>query len=162
MGQYGVKAEEDAIREVLVGRAGPRRRGPDPDEVPDAVATSSRSSLDFERPQTRRPRDRSAARHQDRRSTGPALGLYSADLDFLDEALTRSLRPTPRRRRSAGQCHASHGIAELEPPPDLQQRLGYLPQDYLAERRVTEKLEAGHDPGARAAAAQRGPLVATT
>jgi hypothetical protein len=36
--------------------------------------------------------------------------------------------------------HRDFGVAELVPPPDLAQRLDVLPQTYLAERRVTEKL----------------------
>jgi hypothetical protein len=37
--------------------------------------------------------------------------------------------------------HPGHGLAELNPPADLQHRLGYLPQDYLSERKVTERLK---------------------
>lgn len=70
-------------------------------------------------------------------------GLYREEIDYLDDAL-RAGPFDPTGPAAAGGVQwtmdRDFGVAQLVPPPDLVQRLEVLPQTYLAERRVTEKL----------------------
>jgi superfamily II DNA or RNA helicase len=69
-------------------------------------------------------------------------GVYTSSLDFLRDTLEEIL-VTPGRPWPDGVAwveHASHQVADLEPSPDLRRRLEVLPQTYLRERRVTERL----------------------
>jgi hypothetical protein len=79
--------------------------------------------------------------------TDAGVGLYSSELDYLDDALHEAfLKPEEPPANGGGggvawKVHAQHQIAELVPPRDLQMRLAQLPQSYLADRKVTEKLK---------------------
>lgn len=139
MGQYSVKQEEDAIRDVLLGKK-------DFDDVVGEPGADTDSGdlwdfLDFE-----------ALKDDGEAEAIPVekpLGLYSTDLSFLDEALNEAFGDP--HKILGWTVHTGHGIADLNPPVDLQHRLGYLPQDYLSERRVTERLKLATtiDAGAR-------------
>ncbi|MGW6173686.1 helicase-related protein [Arthrobacter sp. NPDC055138] len=129
MGQYSVKQEEDAIRDVLMGKKGFEEAVGVPD--PDPESGDVWDFLDFE------------SLHgepavEDIPVEKP-LGLYSSDLEFLDEALNEAFEEP--QKKVGWTVHTAHGLAELTPPADLQHRLGYLPQDYLSERRVGERLK---------------------
>lgn len=129
MGQYTVKQEEDAIRDVLMGKkdfeetVGEPTPDPDSDDPWDIfdfdALNAEPSTLDI-------PQE-------------VPLGLYPTDLAFLDEALNEAFGEP--QKKVGWTIHKAHGIAELDPPADLQHRLGYLPQDYLSERRVTERMK---------------------
>lgn len=128
MGQYSVKQEEDAIRDVLLGKRDFEETVGEPN--PDPESGDLWDFLDFD------------ALQQDATQDIPIekpLGLYATDLEFLNEALIEAYGEP---QKSIGwKIHEGHGLAELTPPKDLQNRLGYLPQDYLSERKVTEKLK---------------------
>ncbi len=133
MGKYDVAAEEDAIRKVLARQA-------DLDQEVRTVAqvTSSGGIAGLFAKLTATAPAAPAAP-----STGTApTGVYAGDLDFVREALTEAF-VTPEASPPNGigwREHTGHAIAELVPPADLRQRLEVLPQSYLAERRVTQKV----------------------
>jgi hypothetical protein len=73
----------------------------------------------------------------------PHSGLYPDDVSYLEEALRQAfIDPTapPARGGVGWRRDPAFGTVELAPPPDLVQRLEVLPQSYLAERRVTQRL----------------------
>ena len=75
-----------------------------------------------------------------------ASALYGSQLDYLREALTELYeRPEEKQTATGGggvqwREYGTDHVAELVPPPGLQARLKVLPQSYLRERRVQERL----------------------
>jgi hypothetical protein len=132
MGKYATDAEEDAIRRVLA------RQQAFEDVVSDVAEVTKSSSFGgfFERIV--------AASNA---ANAPALkfeghGVFADDVSFLRDALSEVFK-TPHLPPTSGvnwKDHAQHQLAELEPPRDLVARLSILPQSYLAERKVTDKL----------------------
>lgn len=132
MGTYSVKAEENAIRDVLAGQR-------DLDEVvrtPEQVAETDVvggffAALAMAQAQPVAP------------PTAPAKPTYP-DLDFLRDALYEVFG-TPEAPVAANGVQwredAHHGTVEFVPPADLRQRLEVLPQSYLRDRKVTETLK---------------------
>jgi hypothetical protein len=140
MGKHDVKAEEDEIRAVLAG-------GKQLDDVVrsvDEVAASDDLEGLFYR----------LFDESDSPSTGPGApdvetaearssGLYADDAEFLEDALHAAFidpAATAARGGVGWRKDANFGIVELVPPPDLAQRLDVLPQSYLADRKVTDRL----------------------
>lgn len=73
------------------------------------------------------------------------LGLYPDQVAYLEDALGAALDPAspsdPPAQGGVGWVRdADFGTAELTPPPDLVQRLEVLPQSYLKDRQVTNRL----------------------
>ncbi|MFC6287574.1 DEAD/DEAH box helicase [Nocardioides sp. GCM10027113] len=69
-------------------------------------------------------------------------GVYATDLDFLRDTLDEVL-VTPGRRWPDGVAwgeNPAYQVADLEPSPDLRRRLEVLPQSYLRDRNVAERL----------------------
>ncbi|MGH3528803.1 MAG: SNF2-related protein, partial [Pseudonocardiaceae bacterium] len=70
-------------------------------------------------------------------------GLFNREVDFLREALHEAF-PNPAAGHASGGVgwaeHPEEGLVELVPPADLMTRLAVLPQGYLAQRKVREKL----------------------
>lgn len=133
MGAHSVAREEDAIRDVLMKKKSV-------DEVlrnPEEVTGGDDFDAFFENLASDEPAKNDVP-------TETQIGLYATDLEYLDEAL-REAFVTPEASLSnngvAWTIHKEHSIAELEPPRDLQQRLAYLPQSYLADRAVTKKMK---------------------
>ncbi|MGW4590166.1 helicase-related protein [Amycolatopsis thermoflava] len=137
MGHYDVKSEEDDIRAVLAGSK-------ELDDVVRSVAdvatgndlTALFAQL-FDSPATPEPEP---SRPE---TTGPGLVLYPDEVSYLEDALRQAfIDPTapPAKGGVSWRRDVDFGTAELEPPPDLGQRFDVLPQRYLAERKVTEKL----------------------
>jgi len=134
MGQYDVKAEESAIRDVLAGKSAlddvvreidEIKQGDDidgmlarlfsgdkPDEQPEEVAPSQAS-------------------------------VYGDDPAFLKDALVQAFG-TPEKSLDAGGVswkeEPDHSIVSLAPPKDLRRRLEVLPQSYLRDRKVAAEL----------------------
>lgn len=129
MGQYSVKQEEDAIRDVLLGKRDFEEAVGEPD--PDPESGDLWDFLDFEALQENV--DSGDIPHE------KPLGLYPTDLAFLEEALTEAFAEP--HKKVGWLIQQGHGLAELSPPPDLQHRLGYLPQEYLTERQVTKRMK---------------------
>ncbi|WP_417372323.1 helicase-related protein [Glutamicibacter protophormiae] len=139
MGKHSVSQEEDAIREVLSGKKSF-------DEVVHAPEDAEGLDAWFAEFDVVTEIDTSETADV---QVATSLGLYQSDLEFLDEALTQAF--VEPQKEVGWQVHAAHGIAELKPEPDLQHRLGHLPQDYLGERKVDEvlKLATTRDAGQR-------------
>jgi superfamily II DNA or RNA helicase len=137
MGHYDVKSEEDDIRAVLAGTK-------DLDDVvrpvTDVAAGEDLTALFaqlFDTPTTTTPEPT----RPETAETGPTL--YPDDVSYLEDALRQAfIDPTaPRAKGGVGwRRDIDFGTAELLPPPDLVQRFDVLPQRYLTERKVTEKL----------------------
>jgi superfamily II DNA or RNA helicase len=136
MGQFDVKGEEDEIRAVLAGKK-------DLDDVvrtPSEVAAGDDLAALFAQ-LSEDPDDQTATPVLAAAPTGS--GLYPDDVSYLDEALHAAfIDPTapPGNNGVGWRRDPAFGTAELVPPRDLVQRLEVLPQSYLADRRVTDKL----------------------
>ncbi|MFD1377630.1 helicase-related protein [Micrococcus antarcticus] len=139
MGKHSVSQEEDAIRDVLTGKKDFDEVVHAPDEAEGLDAWFAEFDVAAEENAPAAPGVPIAT----------ALGLYRSDLEFLDEALNEAF--VEPQKKVGWQVHAAHGIAELKPLPDLQHRLGHLPQDYLSERKVdqTLKIATTRDAGQR-------------
>ncbi|WP_235532660.1 helicase-related protein [Nocardioides sp. Root140] len=133
MGQYDVKAEEDAIRDVLAGKK-------DLDDVVKSVEEAkSGGGIDamlarlFALGATT-PEPTIEAEHG-------ADGVYDTDLAFLRDALEVSFA-TPAAPVAANGVawreFPNHALVEFVPTDDLRQRLEVLPQSYLRERKVVQ------------------------
>lgn len=144
MGHYDVKAEEDEIRAVLAGKK-------ELDEVVRSVAeVAAGNDLTalfakwFDRPEDAADPAPAAAVPADADSdVDHGTGLYPDDATYLQEALHAVyIDPTakPARAGVGWRWDEAFGTAELIPPPDLVQRLEVLPQSYLADRKVTQRL----------------------
>ena len=145
MGKFDVEAEENAIRKVLAGQA-------DLDDVvasADEVATDTSVMGLLARLQSLH----STSEHgsdgaQLTSQPGAPTSLYAADVDFLEEALTH-IFTTPESApgqdgRSGGvswRSHKAEQVVEFVPPADLRKRLEVLPQAYLADRKVTQRIK---------------------
>jgi superfamily II DNA or RNA helicase len=133
MGRHGVAAEEDAIRSALAQHADLDSVVPDVDKVLDRADALAFLDALFVAP--------------DLREQVPEVDdeyvLYREDVTFLAEALAESYGDPARSANNGGvgwQTFPAQGLVQLEPPADLRSRLSALPQAYLADRRVKEKL----------------------
>lgn len=132
MGKYDTDAEEDAIRRVLA------RQQAFEDVVSDVAQVTKSGSFGgfFERIVAAS----NAAKAPTLKFEGH--GVFADDVSFLRDALSEVFK-TPHLPPTNGvnwKDHTQHQLAELEPPRDLAARLSVLPQSYLAERKVTDKL----------------------
>ncbi|HEX5113656.1 MAG TPA: helicase-related protein [Pseudonocardiaceae bacterium] len=67
-----------------------------------------------------------------------AHDLFRSELDFLRTALHEAYDDPARALRWTE--HVGDGVVEFVPPADLMSRLAALPQSYLAQRRIRERL----------------------
>ena len=133
MGKYSVEAEENAIRAVLAGEQALAEVVREVDEIPaddDLAGLLAR---------LRAPADANPVQSLDT-DVGDAAAAAAA---FLRDAL-RVVFETPAAAPRAGGVewreHDAHAMVELTPTDDLRRRLDVLPQSYLRERRVNERL----------------------
>jgi hypothetical protein len=137
MGEYDVKAEEDAIREVLAGRKQLDDVVRSVDEVITGGGVEGLLAQLFAHTTAPTTEPVAASNNQ------TADGVYSDPVAFLRDALTMVFR-TPAAAPDAGGVgwreHPQHAIVEFAPSPDLRQRLDVLPQSYLRERAVAAGL----------------------
>ncbi|MRK01381.1 DEAD/DEAH box helicase [Aeromicrobium sp. S22] len=130
MGKYDVDAEERAIIRVLAEKRDLDAEIRDVEQVAegDDVAALLARLMAGAAPST-------PAVVNDR------TGVYATDLEFLRDALDEVFI-TPSQPAPNGVAWKEHGgaLAELTPSVDLAARLSVLPQSYLSERRVNEKL----------------------
>jgi len=138
MGKYDVGAEEEAIKQALANQANIDEVVP---SVEHALTTGDSVGALLARLAGTAPTPAPATSGQ-----GADSGLFASELDYLREALTE-VYTTPGASATADggggvgwREHGSHGTVELAPRKDLKQRLSVLPQSYLAERQVTERL----------------------
>ena len=141
MGRYSVADEEEAIRQVLAGAREFDEVVADPASVGDDAEDWLQQFL--ETPPATEPLPRQAGEQR----------LYAHPVDFLRDAL-REYYPNPEEAPSgrdqggvAWREHPAQHLVEFTPPADLRQRLEVLPQSYLTERRVVERLRLVTDRG---------------
>ncbi|MEH0108890.1 helicase-related protein [Tersicoccus sp. MR15.9] len=145
MGQHSVKAEEDEILNVLAGKKTEQQVIRDVEDVKDNQELEPDDFGFFDTFWEQLETD--DAEDAPRVPTDTGAGLYSSELEYLDDALREAfVKPEEPPANGGGggvawKVHHQHQIAELEPPRDLQQRLAHLPQSYIADRKVTEKLK---------------------
>lgn len=137
MGKHSVTEEENAIRDILIGKATLD------DQIRDVDDLAAGDDLDaffaqFDLDETTKDAPEAAL------PQAPRQSLYADDLSFLDEALKAAFHDVPHASLEAGgvgwKVHTNHAVAELTPPLDLCQRLGQLPQNYLQYGKVLERL----------------------
>ena len=153
MGGYSVSKEENEIEKVLAGRR----------DLDDALADDEQvreqdplAALDwddfFDNPAedgTPATGDASevlpggvdGAREHAR--VAPRHGLFDGDADFLEHAVHLAfIEPTSAPSRGGISWHRERErpLIELTPPDDLRTRLQVLPQSYLSERKVIDRL----------------------
>lgn len=152
MGEYSAAAEESAIRDVLL-----RKRTFD-DAVPSVEATLEDGD-EITKLMAELAAEQANESHKDSAGTpGSALavttagaeqhekadigtGLFPDLVSFLDTALAeRFTVPTAEVDHGGVAWSRTNAIAQLEPTADLRQRLEVLPQSYLRDRRVAERL----------------------
>ncbi len=156
MGLYSGEKEEKAIREALAAGTDIDQVVPDVDEAlerdPMAALFARLTGAAPARPDATPERPDATPAH----SPAPAplsttssepTSLYASQVDYLRQALTELYeRPEEKADPISGAGGVSwreHGVehvAELVPPPGLRARLETLPQSYLQERRVRERL----------------------
>lgn len=132
MGKHDVKSEEDEIRKVLAGQQSFE------DTVKEVGQIGAGDSFDD---LFARLIGDGEDRKEQQSIDGPTT-VYDADLDFLRDTLDEVLE-TPGRPWPDGVLwkeEAAHQIADLAPSPDLRKRLEVLPQSYIRDRGVNERL----------------------
>lgn len=138
MGKYDVGQEEEQIRDVLAGRAELD------DVVRDTGAVAAENSIAGLLARIMAGAGAPVSRVADDASPHRSLSLYPTQVAFLRDALEEAY-VTPSASIAAGGLewreYGSQSIVEFVPPADLRQRLEVLPQTYLVERRVMQKLK---------------------
>nr|CRL70028.1 helicase [Mycolicibacterium komanii] len=142
IGTYDVKAEEEAIRQVLAGSAELDTVVRSVDEVAESGgldAFLAGLATGF----ITQSADQPAPPQQ-----ADGTGVYPSDFAFLSDAVSEFVT-TPQLPPPNGikwQVHKLHSIASLVPPADLRQRLQVLPQSYLRDRKVVEAFKLALTP----------------
>lgn len=67
------------------------------------------------------------------------IELYGTELEFLNDALDEAFGDP--HQQVGWEVNEQYGVASLRPPKELQKRLRFLPQEYLKERGVNQKLQ---------------------
>lgn len=144
MGQYSVDAEEKKIKAVLMREADlddvvatPESiLGGGPDDLMALLAQMAAAATAAE-----------VSTPTGHTENAGESGLYASHVDYLREAVHLiSDRPEVAPGPLAGNGgvgwreHPSEQIVEITPPSDLRARLAVLPQSYLSEREVMQRL----------------------
>ena len=150
MGKHDVGAEEEAIRRVLADQLDLDDVVRSVDEVAVADDLAGMFYRMFDAPKGAvDPKAQEAqplqAQPLEARSSASTItsGLYPSQIAYLDEALHAAyVKPTGPTSNDGVEwrLHEGFGAAELIPPRDLMQRLEVLPQTYLADRKVGQRL----------------------
>lgn len=135
MGKHTPKAEEEEIRKVLAGAKELDDVVASPDEVRAGSGVDAFFASLGAQQTSPAPEEAGAA---------PSLESSEAPADaFLADALHEAFEEPGAPPKLGGvdwNHHRDYSLAELVPPPDLVQRLQSLPQAYLAERKVAERM----------------------
>ncbi|MGP6175207.1 DEAD/DEAH box helicase [Corynebacterium sp. A21] len=142
MGKHSARLEEETIRDVLRGERDFDAAVATPEEVLEGEGEGD--MIDYWLNVFGTAEDSEEAESA---ATAPSLtashSLYSREIDYLQDALREGFNGVPEsspERGGVGLETYKNGIAELIPPEDLRRRLDFLPQDYVKDRRVKEKL----------------------
>lgn len=144
MGKYDGDLEEKELVAVLQGAKAlddvlPEIQDLEPDDDPFLAALLAGDHL---QPTNGRTGHRAATDDPSR------TGLFGTDADFLIAGLTEIYGEPGRPPETGGialQDARADGLISFVPSPDLQQRLRFLPQSYLKDRRVLEKVRLTPD-----------------
>ena len=141
---HSATAEEGAVEQALRDRADLDAVVPDPRAAGDPGAadpSAGDSNLDWDALFADRGQDVPPPP-----PVAPPPGLFADDLAYLRTALEEvyddPARP-PSEHGGGGvgwKEHADQRVLELAPPADLRRRLRLLPQDYLRERGVLDRM----------------------
>lgn len=135
MGEYDVKAEEDAIREVLAGSRQLDEVVRDLEQVKQGDDIDGMLARLFSG-------DAAIPAPQEHSCETPA-SAFPDDLSFLRDAVLQVFETPAKSLDSGGvewEEEPAHAIVSFAPPKDLRRRLSVLPQSYLRDRSVTESL----------------------
>lgn len=143
MGKHSAALEEDAIRDVLRGERDFNDTVADPQDIIDG-SDDGLDEIDallamISAAQEETPEEST----QSNALTAASHGLYPREISYLTDALSEgfhSVAEASPPRGGVGLTVHSNNIAELIPPNDLKARLRFLPQDYLSDRKVLEKV----------------------
>ncbi|MEF3120508.1 helicase-related protein [Kocuria flava] len=153
MGEYSGTAEEAAIIEVLRGAKDFDDAVPAPEQAlakkPNWMAILLQADTQKDTPTND---DALRAAPTGGRPAPVRTALFGSDVDYLLAGLTE-LYGEPSRERAGGGVglrieHNNAGRIQLvsfEPSADLRQRLAALPQSYLKERRVLDRMQLTPD-----------------
>lgn len=153
MGSYSGDAEEKAITEVLRGAKDFDEVVPSPEQ---AVSQHDDDWLAFltDAASQDGPAAEAARQTSEAHDAGVdrTTGLFGSDVDYLREGLTE-LYGEPDRKRDQGGVGlevernnaGSVQAITFEPSPDLRQRLMALPQSYLEDRAVLDRMRLTPD-----------------
>ncbi|MGP5008399.1 helicase-related protein [Brachybacterium tyrofermentans] len=144
MGKYDGDLEEKELVAVLQGAKDldavlPEVQDLDPDDDPFLAALLAGDHL---KPGAGRTGHRASTDDPSR------TGLFTTDADFLIAGLTEIYGEPGRPPENGGvslQDERADGLISFAPSPDLQQRLRFLPQSYLKDRRVLERVRLTPD-----------------
>lgn len=143
MGKHSERLEEEAIRDVLRGVREFEDAVAKPQDVLDDSAELDDidhllaliSAADSDESEETRTDDEQAPRNVKR-------SLYSDENSFLYDCLMEGFNSVPEASPSRGgvaYSHRSNDIAQITPTNDLQRRLDFLPQDYVADRGIKDE-----------------------
>lgn len=144
MGKNSVDAEEKAIRELLLTGGDVEAVVPGAADVEledlELLLRAESSAIDTQHDAGSASGGGAAAPTGAQSVTlEKRIDLYPTELAFLREALEEAFGDP--YQAVGWKVDENHGIASLTPTPDLKKRLRFLPQDYLKERGVMERLQ---------------------
>ena len=142
MGKHTPDAEEEVIRRVLAGSKTLEEAVQTPEQV---MGSSTLDALFAQLSSAPPPAANQPSTPGASTATPPSTRSQAAPDKFLFDALQEAFNDAASESPSYGGVGWKHdkdySIAELTPPPDLVQRLKFLPQAYLAEQKVTESMK---------------------
>ena len=139
MGKYQASAEEEEIRKALAGIKAFDDVVPELDDATAGIPNWLDELLAADTAADAPP------------TTQATRLLYPQPLDFLRDALRANYPnpeepPRPGDGGGVGWREPGDGIVEFTPPRDLLQRLEVLPQTYLTDRKVADRLRLVTEP----------------
>lgn len=143
MGKHSERLEEETIRDVLRGERDFDDAVATPEDVLNAAPDDDLDDVDWLLAQLGGGADAEPAPASPPPPVTSTGSLYPADIAYLTDALSEAYHGVPQDspgRGGVGFQHHSNDVAELVPPEDLRRRLDFLPQDYVADRKVKENL----------------------
>lgn len=133
MGLHSVELEEEAIIKALAVERPDEREAAFDEAVPDGPAEDSFDFLTF----------LAGEGQHDPIGAYESPSLFDDDAAFIREALYEVF-DDPVGELDIREEH-EHQLLSLVPPPDLAKRLEILPQSYLKEQKITERLKLTSD-----------------
>lgn len=124
MGLHDVDAEEDAIRRRLAEGLSPEQILPD---QPDPDGFDFLELL-------------AGGEDDSTVESAPTASLFNDNTEFVEEAMHLAYADPESELELRRDDNHGSDLISLKPPKDLQRRLSALPQSYLNEQKITERL----------------------